>query len=32
MDPYFLAHGSYATGVMPAAAVYLRHGPRDPQP
>lgn len=30
LDPYFLAHGSYASGgVMPAAAVYLRHGPID---
>jgi len=29
LDPYFLAHGNYASGVMPAAAVYLRHGPDD---
>lgn len=32
LDPYFLAHGSFATGgVMPAAAVYLRHGPVEGQ-
>jgi hypothetical protein len=32
LDPYFLAHGSYASGgVIPAAAVYLRHDPVDPK-